>query len=116
MTDDGPDAFFERTQREIRAAATQDPATCKHESFTAVTAVARLSEPEAGGVDFMLELRMFCVDCGKGFQFLGLEPGVDLRGARVSLDGLTASMAICPEGVRPSPLQMLGFNITRFDA
>jgi len=64
---------------------------------------------------FMAELRIFCGDCGKPFQFLGLEPGLDTQGARVSIDGLEASIAISPEGALPSPMQRMSYNINKFD-
>jgi hypothetical protein len=62
---------------------------------------------------FMLEATVRCTDCGKPFQFLGLKPGLDFDGARVSLDGLELNVAITPEGVRPSPLQNMlrGYDI-----
>ena len=80
---------------------------CKHENFSATVKVARL---EDRGL-FMAEVRVRCDECGLPFQFLGLEPGVDLMGARVSVDGLEANLAICPQGSRPSPLDRIVVNI-----
>lgn len=84
---------------------------CEHKNFAAKVRVARLEDSGR----FMAEIRITCQDCGKPFQFLGLEPGLDLDGARVSIDGLEANIAICPEGARPSPLQRMAFNVTKFD-
>ena len=84
---------------------------CKHMNFNASVGVARLED--TGG--FMAEIRVHCTECGKPFQFLGLEPGIDTSGARVSIDGLEANIAICPQGARPSPLQSMAFGITRFE-
>jgi len=84
---------------------------CDHHKFAAKVKVARLEDSGR----FMAEIRVTCSDCGKPFQFLGLEPGLDLDGARVSIDGLEANIAIAPEGARPNPLQRMQFNINRFD-
>lgn len=85
--------------------------TCKHMNFSASVGVARLED--TGG--FMAEIRVQCSECGLPFQFLGLEPGIDMQGARVSIDGLEANIAIVPQGARPSPLQRMAYNINRFD-
>lgn len=86
--------------------------SCKHFNFDAKVAVARLED--SGG--FMAEIRIHCTDCGIPMQFLGLDPGIDLQGARVSVDGLEANIAICPQGAKPNPLQRMAFNIRRFDS
>lgn len=85
--------------------------TCKHMNFSASVGVARLED--TGG--FMAEIRVQCAECGLPFQFLGLEPGIDMQGARVSIDGLEANIAIVPQGARPNPLQRMAYNNTRFD-
>lgn len=84
--------------------------SCKHMNFAAKVEVSRLEDTG----QFMAAVTIRCVECAKPFQFLGLEPGIDLQGARVSLDGLEANIAICPEGVRPSPLQRMSFGVERF--
>lgn len=86
--------------------------TCSHLQFDAAVKIARLED--SGG--FMAEIRIKCRECGKPFQFLGLEPGLDLQGARISIDGLEANIAIAPEGARPSPLQRLMYKIRGFEA
>jgi len=85
--------------------------TCKHLNFGAHVKVARLENIG----QFMAEITVECTDCNTPFQFLGLEPGLDLQGARVSIDGLEANIAICPQGAKPSPLQRMAFNINKFD-
>lgn len=84
---------------------------CEHHNFKAAVKVARLEDTK----QFVAEIVIGCSDCGRPFQFLGLEPGVDTQGARVSMDGLEANIAICPEGARPSPIQRMAFNINKFD-
>ncbi len=84
---------------------------CEHHNFQASVKVARLEDTK----QFMAEITVKCGDCGTAFQFLGLEPGIDMQGARVSIDGLEANIAICPAGARPSPLQRMAFNVDRFD-
>lgn len=86
--------------------------TCKHEDFKASVGVARLED--SGG--FMAEIRIHCTQCGLPFQFLGLEPGLDMQGARVSIDGLEANIAIAPKGAKPNPLQRMTLNIRGFQA
>lgn len=66
--------------------------TCQHNKNHRVEAKIACFKDRPNG--FMAELRIFCGDCGKPFQFLGLEPGLDTQGARVSIDGLEASMLI----------------------
>ena len=87
--------------------------TCQHNKNHRVEAKIACFKDRPNG--FMAELRIFCGDCGKPFQFLGLEPGFDTQGARVSIDGLEASIAISPEGALPSPLQRMSYNINKFD-
>lgn len=82
---------------------------CRHEDFKANVRVARLEDSGR----FMAEITVKCAQCDKPFQFLGLEPGVDLDGARVSIDGLEANIAIAPEGARPNPLQRMSFGVRR---
>ncbi len=84
---------------------------CKHEEFRASVRVARLED--IGG--FMAEIRVECAQCGLPFEFQGLEPGVDLHGARVSIDGQEANIAITPKGSRPNPLQRMAFDVRKFD-
>lgn len=85
--------------------------TCKHIQFDAKVAVARLEDLG----QFMAEIRISCLDCGTPMQFLGLQPGLDLQGARVSIDGLEANIAIVPQGTTPNPMQRMAYNVGRFD-
>jgi hypothetical protein len=88
---------------------------CEHMEFAAKVNVGRLTETEGGPVTgYTADVTIKCAQCGLPFQFLGLEPGVDTQGARVSLDGLEARIAISPQGVKPNPLQRMSFNIKGF--
>lgn len=87
--------------------------TCKHNKNHRVEAKIACFENVENG--FMAEIRIFCGDCGHPFQFQGLEPGIDTHGARVSIDGLEANIAIFPDGARPSPLRRMAFNVKKFD-
>lgn len=82
---------------------------CKHMNFHAQVNVARLEDSGR----FMAEVRIRCAECNRPFQFMGLEPGVDLSGARVSVNGLEANLAICPQGQEPSPLDRIILNVGR---
>lgn len=87
--------------------------TCVHMNFAATVGVARLEDNPGGAITgFNAEIRVHCADCGQKFQFLGLEPGMDTQGARCSMDGLEARIAISPEGSRPNPLQRMAYGIT----
>lgn len=89
---------------------------CDHQEFAAEVNVGRLTSEEGGPVTgYTADVRIRCVRCGKPFQFLGLQPGVDTHGARVSIDGLEARLAISPEGAQPNPMQRMAFNISKFD-
>ena len=76
---------------------------CKHMNFNATVKVARLEDTGR----LMAEVTVRCVDCDEPFQFLGLEPGLDMEGARVSVDGLEANMAIAPNSQVMSPFQRM---------
>jgi hypothetical protein len=80
--------------------------------FSANVAVNRLEDTGRFSADVTIK----CSDCGMPFQFLGLEPGMDTHGARLSIDGLEARLAIAPKDAKPSPLQRMVFNIKRFDS
>lgn len=83
---------------------------CEHHNFAAKVSVARLEDP-GKRPGFMAEITVRCTECDTPFQFLGLEPGCDTQGARVSIDGLEACIAIVPQGEAPNPLDRLLFNI-----
>lgn len=80
---------------------------CAHMNFSANVVVNRIEDKGR----FAADIRIRCADCGLPFQFMGLEPGLDANGARVSLDGLEARMAICPQGQLPSPMDGFQINI-----
>lgn len=84
---------------------------CSHENFAANVRVNRLRDSGK----FTAEVTVTCSDCGLPFQFLGLAPGLDLGGARVSLDGIEAVLAIAPKGAVPSPFQALQQGRSNFD-
>lgn len=91
-------------------------ADCLHTNFAASVAVGRLTLKDGGPVTgYVAEIRVKCADCGKPFQFLGLDPGYDNQGARVSLDGLEANIALAPEGERPNPLQRMAYSVGSFN-
>lgn len=84
---------------------------CEHLNFKANVAVNRLSKEEGGEIkNYVADIKIQCADCGLPFQFLGLKPGVELQGARVSLDCLEASLAICPQGSKPNHLDNIAIN------
>lgn len=80
---------------------------CPHMNFRANVTVNRIEDRGA----FAADVRVWCADCNLPFQFLGLEAGLDMQGARVSVDGLEARMAICPQGQSPSPFDNILLKI-----
>lgn len=86
--------------------------TCEHNCFAANVGVHRLSKQAGGPItSYVAEVTVWCVDCGRPFQFLGLPAGYDTQAATISLDGLTANLAICPEGAELSPLDRITYSI-----
>lgn len=83
---------------------------CEHLNFAAAVDVHRLTKETGEVKGFMADLRIQCSECGKRFQFIGLEPGVDTGSARVSIDGLEAHLAICPAGEQPSALDRIAVH------
>jgi len=86
--------------------------TCKHEDFNARVDVTFLET--SGG--YMADVKIQCAQCNLPFQFHGLQPGINLQGAAVSVDGLEARIAISPQGAQPNPLQLMVHGPTKFDA
>lgn len=90
--------------------------TCDHLNFDANVSVARCLDGDGGPVvGFMAEIRIRCTGCNEEFEFLGLAPGVDNQGARVSIDGKEVRIAITPPGMTPNPLHRLQGNV-RFNS
>lgn len=83
--------------------------TCEHKNFRMNLGVNRIVSP-GRPMQFAAEIKITCADCDKPFQFLGLWPGMDLQGARVSNDGLEARLAIAPEVDAPRPLDSIATN------
>lgn len=78
--------------------------TCPHMNFAAEVDVHRLTDGTDAVTGYAADVRIRCADCNLSFQFLGLLPGVDTRGATVSIDALEAHLALAPEGQEVSPL------------
>ena len=91
---------------------------CAHMNFHADVRVGRHLDDATGTkvIGYSAEIHIECAECHKPFQFLGLPMGVDTHGARVSVDGLEARIAISPQGVMPSPINRMQFNINKCDA
>ena len=86
--------------------------SCEHENFHANVAVGRLTKGDDGPVTgYTAEVRIHCAQCGLPFEFMGLPVGLLPDGAAVSVNAQEARLAIAPHGVRPSPLDMIGYRI-----
>lgn len=83
---------------------------CKHESFNANVAVARLEDTGR----FMADVKINCIQCGIPMQFLGLDVGVNYDGARINVDGTEARLAIHPMCEEPPETDSFkGFSINK---
>lgn len=110
------DETMQTIEREVRERdGTMD---CPHMNFRADVRVGRHldDKTETHVIGYSAEINVKCQECGKPFQFLGLPMGVDTHGARVSVDGLEARLAISPQGVQPSPINRMQFNISKHDS
>ena len=83
---------------------------CKHMQFDAHVGVNRLEDSGR----FHADVRIWCKQCGRPFQFLGLPMGLDFARPMMSADGQEARMPIAPVGEVPSPMDgplLGGFRI-----
>ena len=80
---------------------------CEHHIFAATVGVGRLANEQGEITAFTAEVRIACSDCGRKMQFVGLPAGVDTQGATMSVDGLEARLAICPQGQAVSPVDRI---------
>lgn len=67
---------------------------CTHEDFAAKTEISRFENGQ-----FMMEIRIQCIDCGLPFEFQGLNKGIVLGGAAMSPDAQEARLSIIPSYV-----------------
>lgn len=79
---------------------------CQHMNFSAHVTVNRIEDKGR----FAADVRIRCAECNLPFQFLGLAPGLDSHGARVSIDGQEARLAIAPLGAELSPIDRIAVN------
>lgn len=86
--------------------------SCEHKNFRADVNVGRLENDRGEPMQFNADVRVQCVDCGEPFRFLGLKSGLDLLGARSSVDGLEARLAIVPKSSsEPGSHTLRGYDI-----
>jgi hypothetical protein len=70
---------------------------CEHEKFDANVDVTRLTKTDGGPVTgYLAEIKIRCIQCGTPFAFKGLPMGLNLGGAAVDIDRLTANLSIEP--------------------
>ena len=84
---------------------------CDHKNFKANVAINRLEDSGR----FMADVTVRCAECDLPFEFMGLEPGLNLNGAAVSIDGLELHIAISPRGAQPSPFHRMMHGGEKFD-
>lgn len=88
---------------------------CQHLEFVSNMVVVRHADNETDNniIGYSAKITVRCAECEKPFQFLGLPMGLDTQGARVSVDGLEARIAISPQGVQPSPMDRRLFDVRK---
>lgn len=70
---------------------------CNHENFRADVQVHRITEDDKITIrGFSANICIKCHDCGKEFEFIGVEPGVSPFGPRVSIDSTELRVPIKP--------------------
>lgn len=85
------------------------PEQCLHNNNT--SANVRIDYLEDTG-RYMCEVTLKCQDCGHPFRFQGLPLGLNMNGATMAVDGLTARLAIMPADRIPHPLAgFSGFGV-----
>lgn len=74
--------------------------SCPHLNFHAQVDVSRCQRNETDEtiVAFYADVRVFCNECGKPFEFIGIPMGLSPGQPRCSVDGQEARMPIKPVG------------------
>ena len=82
--------------------------SCKHENFNVQADIARLEDIGR----FMMNVHVWCEDCGVEMKFLGLPGGLNFDRPTVSVDGLCLRAPIHPEGKDvPKVEGLTGFDV-----
>lgn len=71
---------------------------CKHEQFSCACKVGRMEDRVGAVGEFMLEVKVACIQCGEPFRMLGLPAGLSFTRPMVSIDGLELRIPIEPQG------------------
>ncbi len=75
---------------------------CTHDLFSCNARVGKLTSVEGGPVThYTTDIRIFCVQCGQHFEFVGLPVGSSPYRPTASFDGLELRAPITPLGVKP---------------
>jgi hypothetical protein len=90
---------------------------CKHEDFKVLANIARCtrSDDDPTVVVFYLGLRVWCMNCRKPFEFVGLPMGLTPGQPRCSVDGEEARMPIKHVG-ESMPIDIAGFGVEFHEA
>lgn len=90
-------------------------AACPHMNFGVHASVGRMQKPDTEPeviTAFTCDLRVFCSDCGKPFQFTGLPNGFSFYQPTVSIDGQEARLTLVHEGFATAR-DLPGYSVTR---
>lgn len=70
---------------------------CQHKEFASTVSVNRLTKGEDGPVtNYSADIKVFCVNCGMYFCFVGVPCGFSYGGPTCSIDGTELRIPIIP--------------------
>jgi len=83
-------------------------------NFNVHAEVARIekSETDKTIVAFHVDIKVFCRECGKPFEWVGLPLGFSHYRPTVSIDGQIIRAPLIPEGGPQPPEGLAGFSVT----
>lgn len=86
--------------------------TCQHKNFKSEVKINRFEDrPE-----LIAEIKINCSDCNEPMQFIGLPIGLSFSGASISPDGDEVRLAMLPQNVHMTPLEVIGAQLRGFEA
>lgn len=90
---------------------------CVHENFNVHAEVARIekSETDKTIIAYHVDLKTWCRDCGKSFEWVGLPNGFSHYRPTVSIDGQIMHAPLIPAGGPQPPAGLAGFSVTHLE-
>ncbi len=88
------------------------PGECTHEDFSAFANIVRLTDEHDKSIvkGYTAEVRINCIQCGKPFEFIGVDAGMMSTKPMCSLDAQELRAPIQPKGMKLFPA-VPGFRV-----